>query len=206
MELTKKEKIKKILNIISKTVGYFIVGLLVIIGLFLVFYVVSGKAAEAKGHKPLVGLYTIISPSMTPNIAVYDVVLTYRQDDPSKIKVGDVITFFSTNDFFGGTPITHRVADVLNVPDLGGLVFQTKGDANQKADNEKVSPDNVVGKVVAVFPQLGRLQFFLASKGGWIIAVMIPSLGIISYDIYKILKLLLLKNKMLSLRNKNGNI
>ncbi len=206
MELTKKEKIKKILNIISKTVGYFIVGLLVIIGLFLVFYVVSGKAAEAKGHKPLVGLYTIISPSMTPNIAVYDVVLTYRQDDPSKIKVGDVITFFSTNDFFGGTPITHRVADVLNVPDLGGLVFQTKGDANQKADNEKVSPDNVVGKVVAVFPQLGRLQFFLASKGGWIIAVMIPSLAIISYDIYKILKLLLLKNKMLSLRNKNGNI
>lgn len=206
MELTKKEKIKKILNIISKTVGYFIVGLLVIIGLFLVFYVVSGKAAEAKGHKPLVGLYTIISPSMTPNIAVYDVVLTYRQDDPSKIKVGDVITFFSTNDFFGGTPITHRVADVLNVPDLGGLVFQTKGDANQKADNEKVSPDNVVGKVVAVFPQLGRLQFFLASKGGWIIAVMIPSLTIISYDIYKILKLLLLKNKMLSLRNKNGNI
>ena len=206
MEESKKEKFKRYFRITTKTIGYFLVGILVIIGLFLVFYVVSGKSAEAKGHNPLVGLYTIISPSMTPKIKVYDVVLTYRVDDPTKIKVGDVITFYSTNSFFGGTPITHRVVDVLNVPSMGGLVFQTKGDANPKPDNDKVMPTNIVGKVVLRVPQLGRVQFFLASKGGWIIAIMIPSLAIISYDIYKILKLLLLKNKMLGLRNRNGNI
>ncbi len=205
MELTKKEKFKKMFKVAYKTISYFIIVLLVLVGLFLVFYVVSGKAAEAKGHNPLVGLYTIISPSMTPKIKVYDVVLTARVNDPEDIKVGDVITFYSTNSFFGGTPITHRVVDILNVPDVG-LVYQTKGDANQRPDDDKVYFDNIIGKVIIKLPQLGRVQFFLASKGGWIIAIMIPSLAIISYDIFKILKLLLLKNKMLSFRHKNGNM
>jgi signal peptidase I len=203
MEESKKDKFKRRFKILYKTICGFLIGILVFIGLFLVFYVVSGKAAEMKGHNPLVGLFTIISPSMTPNIKVYDVVLTLRVDKTNDIEVGDVITFYSTNAFYGGTPITHRVVDKLNIPEMGGIVFQTKGDANQKADNEKVPLDNVVGKVVMRLPQLGRLQFFLASKGGWIIAIMIPSLAIISYDIYKILKLLLLKNKLLSIRNRN---
>lgn len=205
MEESKKQKFIRLSKVACKTISYVVIGILVVIGLFLVFYVVSGKSAKLKGHEPLVGLYTIISPSMTPKIKVYDVVLTYRVDDPTKIKVGDVITFYSTNSFFGGTPITHRVIEILNLPD-DGLVFRTKGDANQKPDDEKVYATNVIGKVLMRLPQLGRVQFFLASKGGWIIAVMIPSLAIISYDIYKILKLLLLKNKMLSLRNRNGNI
>ena len=68
----------------------------------------------------------------------------------------------------------------------GSKRFKVKGDANPKADDEKVIPENVLGKVIIRFPQLGRVQFFLASKGGWLIAVMIPALVIISYDIYKI--------------------
>ena len=205
MEETKKDKFRRLFKVAYKTISCVVIVILVIIGLFLVFYVVSGKAAEAKGHDPLVGLYTIISPSMTPKIKVYDVVLTVRVNKPENIKIGDVITFYSTNSFFGGTPITHRVIDILNLPN-DGLVFQTKGDANQKPDADKVYATNVVGKVTMKLPQLGRVQFFLASKGGWIIAIMVPSLAIISYDIYKILRLLLLKNKMLSLRSKNGDI
>ena len=74
------------------------------------------------------------------------------------------------------------------------------------ADDEKVVPENVLGKVIIKFPQLGRVQFFLASKGGWLVAVMIPALVIIAYDIYKIFRLILLRSKLLDMENKNGNI
>ena len=161
--------------------------------------------AQSKGENPPMGLFTIISPSMTGAIDVYDVVFTYKIDT-NDLKVGDVITFYSTNSFYQGTPITHRIVDIVNVPETG-IMFVTKGDANLEADKERVYPNNVVGKVMFKIPQLGRLQFFLASKGGWLIAILIPSLGIIAYDIFKVIKLILLRDKLKNINsNQNTNI
>ena len=204
MEEDKKIKRKKIFKMIYKIISYTIICILMVIAAFLIFYVISGKIAQKQGKKPLFGLYTIISPSMTGTLNVYDVAFTMRVDT-DKLKEGDIITFYSTNSFFGGTPITHRIIEVVNVPNSGKM-FRVKGDANPKADEEKVIPSNVVGKVMFKIPQLGRVQFFLASKGGWIIAIMIPTLVIISYDIYKIFRLILLKSKLLSMENEHGNI
>lgn len=203
MEEDNRTKRRRIFNLIYKILSCFVLSVLLLIGGFLIFYVINTKLAEKKGTTPLFGLYTIISPSMTPNINVYDVVLIKRTDT-SKLKVNDVITFYSTNSFFGTTPITHRIVEVIN--NNGEILFRVKGDANQVADDEKVLPSNVVGKVLFKIPQLGKLQFFLASKGGWIIAIMIPALAIIAYDIYKIFKLLMLKSKLVEIENKNGNI
>lgn len=204
MEEDKKIKRKKVFKMIYKIISYTIICILMAIAAFLIFYVISGKIAQKQGKKPLFGLYTIISPSMTGTLNVYDVAFTMRVDT-DKLKEGDIITFYSTNSFFGGTPITHRIIEVVNVPNSGKM-FRVKGDANPKADEEKVIPSNVVGKVMFKIPQLGRVQFFLASKGGWIIAIMIPTLVIISYDIYKIFRLILLKSKLLSMENEHGNI
>lgn len=204
MEEDKKIKRKKVFKMIYKIISYTIICILMSIAAFLIFYVISGKIAQKQGKKPLFGLYTIISPSMTGTLNVYDVAFTMRVDT-DKLKEGDIITFYSTNSFFGGTPITHRIIEVVNVPNSGKM-FRVKGDANPKADEEKVIPSNVVGKVMFKIPQLGRVQFFLASKGGWIIAIMIPALVIISYDIYKIFRLFLLKSKLLSMENEHGNI
>lgn len=204
MEEDKKIKRKKIFKMIYKVISYTIICILMAIAAFLIFYVISGKIAQKQGKKPLFGLYTIISPSMTGTLNVYDVAFTMRVDT-DKLKEGDIITFYSTNSFFGGTPITHRIIEIVNLPESGKM-FRVKGDANPKADEEKVIPSNVVGKVLFKIPQLGRVQFFLASKGGWIIAIMIPALVIISYDIYKIFRLVLLKSKLLSMENEHGNI
>lgn len=204
MEEDKKIKRKKIFKMIYKIISYTIICILMAIAAFLIFYVISGKIAQKQGKKPLFGLYTIISPSMTGTLNVYDVAFTMRVDT-DKLKEGDIITFYSTNSFFGGTPITHRIIEIVDVPDSGKM-FRVKGDANPKADEEKVIPSNVVGKVLFKIPQLGRVQFFLASKGGWIVAIMIPALVIISYDIYKIFRLVLLKSKLLSMENEHGNI
>lgn len=204
MEEDKKIKRKKVFKMIYKIISYTIICILMAIAAFLIFYVISGKIAQKQGKKPLFGLYTIISPSMTGTLNVYDVAFTMRFDT-DKLKEGDIITFYSTNSFFGGTPITHRIIEVVNIPNSGKM-FRVKGDANPKADEEKVIPSNVIGKVMFKIPQLGRVQFFLASKGGWIIAIMIPALVIISYDIYKIFRLFLLKSKLLSMENEHGNI
>ena len=204
MEEDKKIKRKKIFKMIYKVISYTIICILMAIAAFLIFYVISGKIAQKQGKKPLFGLYTIISPSMTGTLNVYDVAFTMRVDT-DKLKEGDIITFYSTNSFFGGTPITHRIIEIVDVPDSGKM-FRVKGDANPKADEEKVIPSNVAGKVLFKIPQLGRVQFFLASKGGWIVAIMIPALVIISYDIYKIFRLVLLKSKLLSMENEHGNI
>ena len=204
MEEDKKIKRKKLFKMIYKIISYTIICILMVIAAFLIFYVISGKIAQKQGKKPLFGLYTIISPSMTGTLNVYDVAFTMRVDT-DKLKESDIITFYSTNSFFGGTPITHRIIEVVNIPNSGKM-FRVKGDANPKADEEKVIPSNVIGKVMFKIPQLGRVQFFLASKGGWIIAIMIPALVIISYDIYKIFRLFLLKSKLLSMENEHGNI
>ena len=200
-----KSKNKKgTLYLITKIISWCVMAVLCIIGALLITYIAVNKIALAKGQKQPLGLYTIISPSMTGTLNVYDVAFTMRVDT-DKLKEGDIITFYSTNSFFGGTPITHRIIEIVNLPESGKM-FRVKGDANPKADEEKVIPSNVVGKVLFKIPQLGRVQFFLASKGGWIIAIMIPALVIISYDIYKIFRLVLLKSKLLSMENEHGNI
>lgn len=189
-----KEKRKRgALYIITKTISWIVMGILCLIGAFLISYIAINKISIAKGGQPPLGLYTIISPSMTPEIQVYDVVFTVRED-AQKVKIGDVITYYSTNAFFGSTPITHRVVEKFNTNN--GVTFRTRGDANPVVDNEIVSENNVIGVVKFVIPQLGRVQFFLASKFGWITLILIPAVGVIIYDILKLTKLVKIKNKM----------
>ena len=185
-----------------KVVSYSVIIILMAIASFFIVYVVSGKLAEKSGKNPPFGLYTIISPSMTPNIEVYDVVFV-KNINTSELKVNDVITFYSTNSFFGGTPITHRIVEILDIPNTGTM-YRVKGDANERADDEKVIPSNVVGKVLFKIPKLGKIQFFLASKTGWLIAILIPAIIIITYDIFKLIKLLTIKSNLEKYSTSNG--
>ena len=194
MEEEKSIKIKRIWKTFYKIVSYTIIIVLMVIAAFFIFYVISGKLAEREGKTPPFGLYTIISPSMTPNIKVYDVVFV-KNVDVNTLKVNDVITFYSTNAFFGGTPITHRIVEVLNVPETGTM-YRVKGDANEEADEEKVLPSNVIGKVIFRIPRLGKIQFFLASKTGWLTVILIPAVVILVFDIFKLVKLITIKNNL----------
>ena len=44
------------------------------------------------------------------------------------------------------------------------------------------------------------------SKAYYSLIVIIPAIVIITYDVYKIMKMIMLKNQMSKLKNKNGNI
>lgn len=183
------QQFKQISKTIAIILSWTIFALLVLIIGFLAYYMISANIYAKKGEKfePKFSLYTIVSPSMEPNIKVYDVILNTRIDDPADIKVGDVITFISTSTISNGMTVTHRVTRIVNGPE--GLEFATKGDNNTIEDTDTAKTKNLLGKVALKIPQLGRLQFFLSTKGGWLLVILFPALLIIVNDIFKIFKL-----------------
>lgn len=199
------DKLKRIIRKLTTIISYSALILLILIAIVFVIYVADIKVQEARGAdaKPLFGAYVIISGSMEPNIHVYDVIVAKRVDT-STLKKGDVITFYSNDNRFYGVTVTHRIIEVI---DAEKGIFRTQGDANNIADDALTMKENIVGKVVLRIPQLGRLQFFIASKGGWLVVVLIPCLAVISYDIVKIFKLANKKQKakkvVSELKNKN---
>ena len=197
--MAKKEKTNSNISFF-KTVGNIIswtmLVLLLLVAGFLLYYIISTQLYAAKGEKfaPKFSLYTIISPSMTPNINVYDIIIDERVDDYESLEVGDVITFISTSSISNGMTITHRIVDVIETDE--GTKYKTKGDNNLTADYALVTQDKIIGKVKFRIPQLGRIQFFLSSKGGWLLVILIPALIIILGDVLKLIKLLDIKKRV----------
>lgn len=183
--------LKRISYYVTKVFMYAIILLLVIIGVAVAAYVIDMRVNASKGayEPPLFGAYVIISASMEPTINVQDAVLVYRVE-PSDIKLNDVITFISTDNRFFGITVTHRVVGIVKTND-GKYMFRTKGDANNAEDAALVDEDHLNGKVFLRIPMLGYLQYFLSQSYGWIIAVVVPCLGIVFYDVFKLIRLLI---------------
>lgn len=190
IKVKKKTSLTEVLKFISTIVSWTVFALLLICAVFLLYYFIAVKiyVAKGSGHEPKFSLYTIITPSMTPNINVYDVVVDVKVDKPEDIKINDVITFYSNIPGVRGGTITHRVI-AINKDVNGNYKYLTKGDYNLVDDGVNVGFDKIVGKVALRIPQLGRVQFFMASKLGWLLVILIPALYIIIKDILKIVKL-----------------
>ena len=129
----KKAKGFNIFNFLMKLISWCVMAILSIIGIFLVSYLIINKIAQSKGQTAPLGLYTIISPSMTPSIGVYDVVFVVRKD-PQEIEVGDIISYYSSNSYFGKTPITHRVVEKFNTNN--GVTFRTRRSEERRVGKE----------------------------------------------------------------------
>ena len=200
------KKIAKAFDYVGKIISSALLVILVLVGIFLVYYLVSAKKLSTDpNYEPKLSLYTIVSGSMEPNIRVYDVVLDSSVSDPASIKVGDVITFKSTASISKDLTVTHRVVDIKLVN--GKYEYVTKGDWNPAIDSDTAKFENVIGKVILRFPQLGRVQFFLSTRMGWFLVVLLPAMGVIVYDIIKLIKLLATKKtaeKIPDDKNNNG--
>ena len=181
---------RSVLKLCSKVLSWAIFIVLSIAAIFLFYYFIATKlyAIKGPGYEPKFSIYTIASGSMTPNINVYDTVINVKIDNPGDIKVGDVITFISNGLDNPGMTVTHRVIEIKTSND-GEVCYQTKGDYNPIADTNCAKFSNLIGKVIFRIPQLGRIQFFLASRAGWLLCILVPALVIIIKDILKIFKL-----------------
>ena len=186
------KKNKKVWNIVSNILTKMLIAFLVLIIIFLLFYVITNTIAKQKGTTPLVGLYTIVSPSMEPYIKKYDVIIDFKVKQESDLKVGDIITFYSDSIDTNGYTVTHRINKILELE--GKKYYITKGDNNQSVDDGVIPFENIVGKMYVKIPQFGRIQFLVSSKFGWIVIILIPALGIIIMDSFKLFKIVKIKN------------
>ena len=131
----------------------------------------------------------VLSGSMEPQLKVDSLVVTHSVD-PGTIAVGDIVTFRPTT--IGENLITHRV---IGIEQSSSLYFQTKGDANEDADPFIVPADNLVGKVCFHVPYLGRTTEFIKTPWGYLLAVVIPGLTIITVHSWNIWQTLTKSNR-----------
>lgn len=177
--------VKWLLNYMISILMYSVIVILLMVGVVLLVYFVDYKIRDSKSESPLYGAYVIVSGSMEPLIKVRDAVIIKRADADS-IKVGDVVTYRSQDPSYYGILITHRVVRIEE--QNGEKLYITKGDSNETIDRSPIKLGQIQGKVVMRVPKIGYIKFFLIDYYGWIIAVLIPSVGIISYDIVKLFK------------------
>ena len=193
MENKKTNIFFKIIHICS----YIFLLLLFLIAGFLVFYIVSSAIAKANNKKPPISLYTIASPSMEPTIMVYDVIVNVNVKSDEELvdsPKGTIITFYSDVIDTGGYTVTHRIYKKYLYN--GIAYYETKGDNNRNQDAGRITLKNVVGRYLFKIPQLGRVQFFVTSKIGWILIVIIPAILIIGLDVFKLRKAYNIKNDL----------
>ncbi len=196
------DTVRKVLHFLSTVLLYSLLIIVLIIAVFFGAYVID-QMIGMKNHEdrsPLFGVYVIISPSMVPNINVYDAVVTMRVPT-EKIEMYDVITFLSKDIDTHGTPITHRVVGIVETED-GKVGYRTKGDNNNAEDNALIMEDEVIGKVLFRIPMIGYVRTFITSRIGWLLIVVLPCVGIIIYDIGKLIGLV--KNSK-AIPNDGGN-
>lgn len=191
-----KTKDKKILKTILKAIAYIAISFVCLLTIFLLYYVINSQLhADDESYRPKVSIYTIVSPSMTPVINVYDVVINVAVDDPTDIEMGDIITYKSQSSNSEGMTITHRVVGIDQLPD-GTYEYLTRGDNNEEPDSPYVTFDNVIGREVAIIPYVGRLQFLIANHKWWLILLIIPIGIYLVREILKLIDLLNLRNRV----------
>ncbi|MBS4174342.1 signal peptidase I [Bacillus sp. FJAT-49736] len=155
-----------------KWFGRLIFIVLLILGISSVYSIYQAK--KHPGELPSILGYkvmTVLSGSMSPRVEAGDVVIV-KPSDPMQAKVNDVITYKLDSN----TLVTHRIVKVMNKD--GKVFFQTKGDANNVADEKLVATDQVVGSLFFHIPKAGYVANFLRSSTGLMILFAIPLLPI----------------------------
>lgn len=183
-----KEKIKP-LKFITNVISYALFIWLLLIGATLLVYVADIKIRAMNGDytPPAYNAYVVLTGSMVPEIMPKDVVITKRRD-PSELKENDIVTFLSSDSRLSGIIVTHRIKEVFHDTTTGKYTYRTKGDANNTVDFALAEDHNIIGEVIFKIPKVGYIQELLATKGGLIIFIFIPCLGVLSYDIVKMVK------------------
>lgn len=194
VENTLSYKIKYLSFFVTRAFLLAVFTLMAIVCVFAALYYGDMYLNVKKGNfnSPLFGGYVIVSRSMTPTINVNDAIVIKR-DNNDKYKIGDIISFFSTEYDRDGMVVTHRVVDKKSEGTTSEYI--TKGDNNPVADGNSVNTNNVYGKVMFIIPKLGYIQNFLSKPRNLAICLLIPALLVVILDMIRI------KNAIIDKRN-----
>ena len=156
----KRERIDKtfrVLRVIKNVICWTLI-------VVLVFAVITFLLTRVSGGTPSLFGYTVqrvTTGSMQPELMVGDVILSK--------KVDDIITFKGGSQFGNDVNVTHRVV-VAPQEENDTIMLQTKGDANDVADNP-ISADRVQSKYICKIGFLSKLYDLFLSPWGLIIFI-----------------------------------
>ena len=187
-----------IIKTIMDFFSYLILSVLIFLSSFFAFYIAENAYANITHTKPIISLFVIVSPSMVPTINVYDMIVDVGVNEDSDVKKDDIITFNSNVINTGGYTITHRINQVNYYNDQYRYV--TKGDNNKSVDVGYTTIENIVGKVLVIIPNIGKIQKLLSSKWGWLLIVVVPSIAILIADIVKLINLVRIKKEIIDVK------
>ena len=139
-QLSRKGKTFGVLRVIKNIVCWSLI-------IVLAFLVITFLLNRVSGITPSLFGYTIqrvSSGSMQPELMVGDVILSKNVGDVMTLEVDDIITFKGGSQFGNDVNVTHRVV-VAPQEENDTIMLQTKGDANDVADNP-ISADRVQSK------------------------------------------------------------
>lgn len=166
------KKIFKIISIVIKT----------IIGVALAAFILVVCMQRFSDNKLSLfnfRLFSVVSQSMVP---VYDIgdVLVAKEQDPSTIKEGDIVSYLGTTGSFANKVVTHRVVNVEKRED-GKYYYRTKGDANLVED-PIVMEDQLYGVVVYKSVLLSLVYRIVGTQIGFFMFIIIPIMFVIGSE------------------------
>ena len=142
-----------------------------------------------QGETPSFGGYTVFritTGSMRPAYDT-DTLILVKKTDPSEIKVGDVISFYSADPALDGAVNTHRVIAVEQ--DGSEWKYTTQGDANNTPDQYGTDSRDLIGKVVASSLVLGKLARLVANPLIFIPVILLPLAVILISNMIRTIRL-----------------
>ena len=138
-------RFKKILNILKKAAIVLWWSLTVVL-LVSIFGIMTAKMRGKVPYFFGYSIMNIVSGSMEDTIPEGSYILI-KKTDPSEIRKGDIICFYSDDPKIKGFPNTHAVVeDPLEGED--GLEFVTKGEANPLNDPVTAKGNKLIGRYV----------------------------------------------------------
>ena len=147
--------------------------LAVVLCLYIATQVLSYGYANLGGFM----MFRVVTRSMEPTIPVGALLVT-QEVDIASVGVNDIICFRTQVSEIWGKIVTHRVISV-STSGSGGVLLETKGDANLAADIFYVDQMNFVGKVIWHTGDGSILADMLAlftSKIGFMGCIVLPAL------------------------------
>ena len=166
LEKINKIKNNKILNMLLMFLKVVSAFLIIIVVCIVFFQRISDNKMTIAG----VGIFTIVSESMTPDYEVWDMIVS-KKVDTSSIKVGDDVVYLGQKGDFNGKIVTHRVIEIKETN--GKRQFITKGIANDLED-PVIDSSQVYGKVLFKSKVLSFLSKLINNLYGYYFIVFVP--------------------------------
>lgn len=154
-KLNRKNKIKKISNIIFYPI--FIMILVCMVILLIQKMKNPEKIPSLFGYKA----FAIVSGSMEPTLKIGDLIII-KEAKQTEIKEQDIISFSEKNSI-----ITHRVVKIIE--ESGQKLYQTKGDNNNSNDDKMPTYNEIEGVYKFRVPFIGKIVILAQNIWGIII-------------------------------------